>query len=199
MILTATTLSFTLLLGSSPELERGSRPTPSPVSSSATLTPHEPVEPPAAQIEAGDSAPDFAYQGEGGRWMRLHHLLDQGAVLLVVGASEPQLSQLEKERPSLLSLGVIPVAVVDRRPNGARGLAAKLALGYTVLADGRQVIAAQFNATDAGRMTPAWFVVDEHGKVRGLLRGRLPDQDWAPLCARSLGLPIPGGSLPASR
>jgi len=42
-------------------------------------------------------------------------------------------------------------------------------------------------------------VVDEHGKVRGLLRGRLPEQDYPQLCARSLGRPIPGGSLPVSR
>jgi len=57
----------------------------------------------------------------------------------------------------------------------------------------------QFNSTDQGRVTPGWFVVDEHGKVRGLLRGRLPEQDYPQLCARSLGRPIPGGSLPVSR
>lgn len=197
MIVTASMLSLTLLLGSSPDLERGSSSAQPPLPS--TTLPHEPAEPPATEICLGDPAPDFAYQGYDGRWMRLHHLLDQGPVLLVFGASEPQLTQLERERATLLSLGVIPVAAVDRKPGAARRLAAKLALGYTVLADGRQVIAAQFNATDSGRVTPGWFVVDAHGKVRGLMRGSLPEQDWAPLCARSLALPTPGAPLPVSR
>ena|SRR5438105_8317379 len=197
MLVPVSMLSLTLLYGGGTELPHGS--TPPPTSTSSTLTPHEPVEPPVTEICLGDPAPDFAYQGFDGRWMRLHHLLDQGPVLLVFGATEAQLTQLQRERDAMLSLGVIPVAVLDRKPGAARRLALKLGLGYTVLADARQVIAVQFNSTDQGRVTPGWFVVDEHGKVRGLLRGRLPEQDYPQLCARSLGRPIPGGSLPVSR
>jgi peroxiredoxin len=197
MLVSVSMLSLTLLVGGGPDLERGSKPVAMPTSS--TPTTHEPVEPPATEICVGDPAPDFAYQGYDGRWMRLHHLLDQGSVLLVFGGNETQLSELERERSALLSLGVIPVAVLDRGRGTARRLAVKLGLGYTVLADARQVIAAQFNSTVSGRVTPGWFVVDEHGKVRGMLRGSLPEQDYPQLCARSLGLAIPGTSLPASR
>jgi peroxiredoxin len=197
MIVSVAMLSLTLLLGGGPDLGRGTDPRPA--STPAANDSHELAEPPAAEICVGDPAPDFAYQGYDGRWMRLHHLLDQGSVLLVFGGNEAQLSQLEREREALLSLGVIPVAVVDRRPGGARKLAVKLGLAYTVLADSRQVIAAQFNATEAGRVTPSWFVIDGHGKVRGLLRGAQPVQDYLRVSARSLALPMPGTPLPVSR
>lgn len=198
MLVAVSTMSLALLLGGGTDLEHSSSPTPTSPSAT-TITPHEPAEPPATEICVGDPAPDFAYQGYDGRWMRLHHLLDQGPVLMVFGGNEAQLSQLERERGALLSLGVIPVAVVERKPGAARRLAQKLGLGYTVLSDTRQIIAVQFNATDAGRVVPGWFVVDTHGKVRGLLRGGLPERDYAPVCARALGLATPGAAVPISR
>jgi hypothetical protein len=90
------------------------------------------------------------------------------------------------------SLGVIPVAVLDRTAGVARRLAAEMGLRYTVLADARQVIAVQFNCSDAGRMLRGCFVIDTHGKVRALQRGTLPAADYPNLCARALGLATPG-------
>lgn len=194
MILTTSTLLGLLLGGGPGEPVSEQRPT-SPTSAHARAV----AEPPTTEVFVGDPAPNFAYQGYDGRWMRLHHLLDHGSVLLVIGANDAQLSQIEREREALLRLGVVPVAVVDRRPGAARRIVAKLGLGYTVLPDGRQVIADQFNATEKGRMIPSYFVVDARGKVRGLLRGSLPPQDYPQACAHALALPLPGSPLPASR
>jgi len=156
-------------------------------------------EPPISEVRVGDPAPNFAYQGFDGRWARLHHLVDQGPVLLLLGLSEPQMATLERERDGLLGLGVIPVAIVDRTPGQARSLVRRLGLRFTVLADSRLVIASQFNATDLGRVTPSWFVVDARLRVRALSRGRVPSEDYVRLCARALALPMPGGLVQTSR
>lgn len=192
------TLITILLLAGGPDLGR-SGANVRPISRSSTVSLHGLAEPPEAQVCVGDPAPDFAYQGYDGHWMRLHHLLDQGSVLLVFGVNEAQLATIEREREALLSLGVIPVVVLDRRPGASRTLVSRLGLKYTLLSDQRQVIPAQFNAVEAGRVTPSWFVLDGHGKVRGLLRGSLPSQDYARLCARALALAMPGTLAPASR
>ena len=196
MLVTVSSLSLVLLLGAGPDLDRPGTPAPSV---SSTATPSEPPEPPAAEICVGDAAPDFAYQDFDRHWMRLRHLLHQGPVLLVFGGAEPDLAELDVEKDDLLSLGVVPVAVVDHTPGAARRLIADLGLDYTVLCDARQVIAAQFNCSEAGRMVPGWFVLDAHGKVRGLLRGKLPREGYPELCARALGLPLPGEPVPISR
>jgi len=200
MLVSAHALSLALLLlGGGPDLERGSQPATPASSSSPSVSAHEAAEPPATEICAGDPAPDFAFQGFDRRWMRLHHLLNHGQVLIVFGATPAELTQLDLEKDDLLSLGVVPVAVLDRTPGVARRLAVELGLSYTVLADARQVIAVQFNCTDGGRMVRGWFVVDSHGKVRALQRGTLPEGDYPTLCARALGLATPGVPLPASR
>src|SRR5262245_48562666 len=165
MLVSVHALALGLLLGGGPDLERSSNPAPTSTSSVSSTTPREPAEPPATEICAGDPAPDFAYQGFDRRWMRLHHLLDRGPALLVFGPTRAELTELDLEKDDLLSLGVIPVAVLDRTPGVARRLATELGLGYTVLSDARQVIAGQFNCTDAGRMVRGWFVIDTHGKV----------------------------------
>lgn len=156
-------------------------------------------EPPVTEVQVGDPAPNFSYQGFDGRWMRLHHLVDQGPVLLVFGLNDSQLGRLERERDALLGLGVIPVAIVDRPPGKARDLVRRLDLKYTVLADSRLVIASQFNAADLGRVTPSWFVIDARLRVRALSRGRTPPEEYVRLCARALALPIPGSPVPTSR
>ena len=200
MLVSAYALSLAwLLLGGGPDLERGSQPAAQSATPPSSTSPREPAEPPATEICAGDPAPDFAFQGFDHRWIRLHHLLDQGPVLLVFGATPAELTQLDLEKDDLLSLGVVPVAVLDRTAGVTRRLAAELGLRYTVLADARQVIAVQFNCTEAGRMLRGWFVIDTHGKVRALQRGNLPAADYPNLCSRALGLAAPGAPLPASR
>jgi peroxiredoxin len=189
------TLLLTMLLGPGVDGSRASHErTGLTRSPSAFATP---AEPPAVEIQVGDPAPNFSYQGFDGRWMRLHHLLDQGPVLLVFDPGRDILSRLEEERESLLDLGVVPVAVVDSRPGAARSLAQRMGLRFTVLSDERLVIASQFNAVQSTVLVPSWFVLDHHGKVRGLGRGRLPSAEYPRLCARALSLPLPGAVMPS--
>lgn len=156
-------------------------------------------EPPVLVLRVGDPAPNFSFEGYRGQWMRLHHLLDQGPVLLVFGAREADLRRIQEERARLLDLGVVPVAIVDRKASATRTWVKRLGLQYTVLSDTRGVIAGQFNMLDAGVVAPGWFVLDPRGRVRGLTRGQLPTADYSRLCARSLALPMPGVMLPAVR
>ena len=138
----------------------------------STRTYHSlPPEPPSADVEAGDLAPDLAYQGEDNRWRRLRYLLQQGPALLVFGADPGTLSAIERERDAMLRLGVIPVALVDMRGGVARATSRRLGLHYLVIPDSRRVIAAQFRALDQGgeRTLPAWFIVD-HRTVAGCAR-----------------------------
>jgi peroxiredoxin len=198
MPLSFSTFLAVLMLGGGTDLGRPGAGVQA-VSRSSPVSPFTLAEPPESEVCVGDPAPDFSYQGYDGRWMRLHHLLDQGPVLLVFGMNEAQLAVLERQREDLLSLGVIPVAVLDRRPGSSRALVSRLGLKYTLLSDPRLVIATQFNAVESGRVTPSCFVVDGHGKVRGLRRGRLPPEDYPRLCARSLALAMPGTLFPTSR
>jgi peroxiredoxin len=154
-------------------------------------------EPPLMIIRVGDPAPNFSFQGFNGRWMRLHHLLDQGSVLLVFGATEADLRRLQSERGGLLDLGVIPVAVLDDRPGVVRNSVKRLGLQYTVLSDPRAVIADQFNVSDDREIEPSWFILDQRGRVRGLNRGSLASS-YTRVAARSLALPMPGAIFPGS-
>lgn len=156
-------------------------------------------EPPTMVLRVGDPAPNFSFEGYRGQWMRLHHLLDQGPVLLVFGAREADLRRIQEERGRLLDLGVVPVVILDAKPGNTRTSVKRLGLQYTVLSDARGVIAGQFNVIDRGGVEPGWFVLDQRGRIRGLVRGSLPASDYPRLCARSLAIPMPGVALPAYR
>lgn len=160
-----------------------------------------PPEPPSARVDLGDRAPDFAYQGEDNRWRRLRELLHQGPVLLVFGADPATLTAIERERDAILKLGAVPAVVLDMRNSVAWATARRLGLRYLVIPDSRKVIAAQFNAMDAGgeRTAPAWFVVDRSGRVRALRRGTLPQQGYTARVASALGLPDPEAGVPIEK
>jgi peroxiredoxin len=162
-----------------------------------TLTPLPP-EPPSAQVDVGDRAPDFSFQGEDNRWRRLHDLLLTGPVLLVFGADPPALTAIEREREAMTKMGITPVAVIDARSRIVRATARRLDVHYLVIADSRRVIATQFNAVESGgeRSAPAWFVVDKRGTVRALKRGTLPAQGYASRAATALGMPVPAALAP---
>lgn len=187
-----------LLMGSGLDLARTASHQPDRPSHLGNSVAGRIPEPPTMLIRVGDPAPNFSFEGYDGRWMRLHHLLDQGPVLLVFGAREPELRRLQQERGTLLDLGIIPVAIVDSKPGATRALVRRLGLQYTVLADSRGVIADQFNVVDGERVTPSWFVLDPRGRVRGLVRGGLPAMDYTRMCARALALPMPGVAFPSS-
>lgn len=176
--------------------------------SGAVLGTHEgtsllarPLETFATEVQLGDQAPDFSYQGVDGRWLHLHDILAQGPVLLVFGAGELPLRVIEHERERLLDLGVVPVVVTDARSGAARAMVSRFGLRYTVLSDARGAIASQFNAVDPsnGRHRPTWFVLDPKRCVRGLGRRGLPLRGYPALAAGALGVPAPGATLPATK
>jgi peroxiredoxin len=155
----------------------------------------------ATEVELGDEAPDFSYQGVDGRWLRLQDILTQGPVLLVFGADERSMRMLEHERGRLMDLSVVPVVVTDARTGAARAMVSRFNLQYTVLSDARGTIASQYNAVDptTGRHRPAWFVVDGKRRVRGLGRRALPVRGYPTLAASALGVPAPGAAVPVSK
>ena len=150
-------------------------------------------------VLSGERAPDFNYQVDG-QWFRLHDLLTQGHVLLVLGAGEPQLRALEAQRAELLRLDVVPVGVLDMRAGRCGTMVRKLGLGYTVIADPTRVIGAQFNALEPHtRLTaPAWFIVDRTGTVRALGRLEWPTAEWREVAMRSLGLALDDAPIRAA-
>jgi peroxiredoxin len=136
----------------------------------------------------GSTAPDFTYQSFDYQWRNLHHMLAQGSVLLVFGASDEQLLALEHARETLLSHDVVPVAVVGRPESEVWSTVLRCGLGYSLLSDPHAAIAAQFGAVDsARRAAPAWFVIDPSGRVRGAGKGIPATTDWVAVTGTALG------------
>lgn len=198
----ATMLAVALLAIGTLQSGDGSRPAPSPTSLNPTTNstlPERSQDPPFATVSAGDPAPDFSFEARDHQWRSLHDLLEQGDVLLVFGADDDRLHVLEAERDALLSKGIVPVAVLDRRDGAAWSTTERLSLHYGVVPDARGVIAAQFNLVnpETGRPYPSWFLVDRKGTVRGLHRGRLPEQGFTAIAERALGIADRDAALPA--
>ena len=158
-------------------------------------------EPPVTPVVPGSIAPDFSYQTPDDEWHRLSDLLEQGPVLMLIGARDPHLAALEAERSRLLDLGVVPVAVIDGHARAARAAAQRLDVAFTLIADPQAVIAGQFNALsqDTGAPVPCWFVIDRKRRVRALDRTGLPKEGYASIAIDALALPAPGVSMPATR
>lgn len=151
-----------------------------------------------AVVEIGTSAPDFSYECPGG-WARLRDLRANGPVLLVIGADREHLLALERERPSLRALGVVPVAALDQKPSRCAATARTLGIACALVPDPQRVIAAQFNALDPNSRVsaPAWFVIDRAGHVRALGRYDWPQQSWTDIATDALDLGR-GDAAPAS-
>ena len=161
--------------------------------------PTEP-EPPNTPVGIGDPAPDFSFETSDHSWHHLRDLLGQGGVLLIFAPTDAQLQALEADREGLLSRGIVPVAVVDRRDGAAWTMPRRLQLHFSVIGDSRGVIASQFNLADptARRTIPGWFVVDRAGRVRGLRREALPVKGYLATATRALGLAAEDTAQPAS-
>lgn len=153
-----------------------------------------------ATVEAGESAPDFAYETLAGGTARLRDLRDHGHVLLVFGAQEADLRRLELESSRLTRLGIVPVAVLDWRVGACRDVVKRLTLSFPVVPDRQRAIGAQYNVLDPNTRqdSRAWFVVDRLGRVRGLDRFELPHESWVDVAASSLGLPTDDAPRPAA-
>jgi peroxiredoxin len=153
-----------------------------------------------ATVEAGSSAPDFAYESLAGTPAHLHDLRAFGHVLLVFGASNEDLARLQGECDRLTRLGVVPVAVLDWRTGACRSVVHRLGLTFPVVPDPQRAIGAMYNTLDPNTRhdAPAWFVIDRKGHVRGLDRFEWPRDSWVNLAATSLGLPAADAPQPVT-
>jgi peroxiredoxin len=154
-------------------------------------------EPGPTIVTEGAPAPDFSWRAANGEWKRLKNLREQGSILLVFGPSEADLHAIEDERAGLAKVDVVPVAVLDRKDSAAASMWRRLHLTYPVIADPMNVIAAQFNVLGQNtlRARPAWFVLDQSGKVRALSRDGLPEHGYLRIACAALDLPSPDGTV----
>jgi peroxiredoxin len=195
-------LAATLLATSVPPASAADRAAPS-----ATLSTASPAEPGSesrsdsrSRIEKGTRAPDFQYQSYDQLWQHLHNLLEHGDLLLVFGASDVDLRTLERERETLVKNGVTPFAVVERNEREVWASVRRLGLTFSLLADPRGVIGAQYGVYDTGlgRSRSAWFVIDRKGRVRQRGEG-MPSQSWPAVTTLALGRPDKGAQAAARR
>ena len=134
-----------------------------------------------------ETAPDFQYRANDGRWRCLRDLRSQGHVLLVFEPDDGELAALEREADSLHAQGVNPVAVLHGSDSDNWSKIERLGLTYSLLSDPRGELASQFQtAAVSAQCSPAWFLVDRDGRVRGLGRGTLPETGFADLAALAL-------------
>lgn len=114
--------------------------------------------------------------------------------MLVFGARESDLLELESSRELFRDLGVTPVVVMDRRTSGANRYAQRLGITSTIIADPKCAIGDLYNSIDplSHRHAPSFFVVDERRMIRALGHGKLPSSmTMLFLAAQGLGLPLP--------
>jgi hypothetical protein len=130
--LEATPDGLAAILAAALPLQSSDLPSPTPPLSNPEnpSQPYNAPEPPNAPLLVGDRAPDFSWQSEDARLLKLPDLLAQGHLLVVFGAPDAVLRALEHERTSLLDLGVVPIAVVSSGNRGARATASRLGLHY---------------------------------------------------------------------
>jgi peroxiredoxin len=151
-------------------------------------------------LNTGSRAPDFQYQSYDALWQHLHNVLEHGDVLLVFGASDVDLRTLERERETLVKSGVVPLAVVERNDREVWASVRRLGLTYSLLADPKGAIGAQYGVFDPtlAHSRSAWFVIDTKGRVRQS-GGEMPAQGWPAMASMALGRPLGGGTQAASK
>ena len=152
------------------------------------------LDPPATTLAVGDEAPAFSYLGDDGAWHRFSDVNARGPVLLLFGAREDELLAVEKQRALFHDVGILPVAVLDRRVSAAGAVSRRLGITSTVLADPKCAIADLYNSLNPlnHRHAQSFFVLDGRGTIRAMSHGALPSAlDLVVLSARGLGLPLP--------
>jgi peroxiredoxin len=146
----------------------------------------------------GDNAPRFSYLDEKSHWRPFEELRANRAVLLVFGADAAALIAIEGRRPEFASLGIEPMPVLDLGSGSVSAWRREHDYPGPVINDPKGAIAGLFNTVDPAthRHAPSWFVLDEHGQIRGLSRGPLPEpQTLIADAARSLGRVNPGAQI----
>jgi peroxiredoxin len=155
----------------------------------------------AGQLAIGDPAPAFSYLGEDGAWHPFGQMIKGGPMVLVFGARNEQLAELDGALPAFARLGVRPVAAFDMRAGSAARLARRLRFRCGVIVDPQCAIAGLFGSLDpvTQRHAPAYFVLDEHGTIRGGARGAIPAaRELVAITARSLGHAVPASATSMS-
>ena len=197
----ATLLAAGLLMAASPLHAQGA--------ASASATPpksgSDPAPAPAeavsarARLSPGSKAPDFQYQSYDALWQNLHNVLEHGDVLLIFGATDVDLRTLEREREELVRSRITPLAVVEKNDRDVWASVRRLGLTFSLLADPRGVIGAQYGVFDPslGRSQVAWFVIDVKGRIRQM-GNTMPTQSWPIVAATALGRPLAGSTQGAS-
>jgi peroxiredoxin len=131
---------------------------------------------PTTQLVVGDAAPGFSFLGSDGAWHKFSQLAEHQSVLLVFGATEIELTELDRARTEFLDLGIVPIVVVDRSNGTASALRRRLELSCRVISDPMRAIADLYNCVDWNGPShmPSYFVLDEDHRIRVLGRGELP-------------------------
>ncbi len=177
---------------SPPASTPAAKPAPDPVQA-----PAEPAK--SSKLSAGSKAPDFQYQSYDALWQNLHNVLEHGDVLLIFGATDVDLRTLEREREVLVRSRITPLAVVEKNDRDVWASVRRLGLTFSLLADPRGVIGAQYGVYDPslGRSQVAWFVIDVKGRIRQM-GNTMPTQSWPVVAATALGRPLAGTTQGAS-
>ena len=170
---------------------------PPPMESTRTVQPVQ-MSPRSTPLVVGDPAPMFSFMAADGRWHRSEELMQRGPVLIVFGATAPDLRALGRLRDAFRELGVTPVAVFNLPTRSTRALADRLNLFGQALSDPMCAIAELYNSLDPanGKHAPSYFIVDGRRIIRALRHGTLPDASTLlGSSARCLGLPLPANAL----
>jgi len=159
------------------------------VSPPPAQAPRPATTPQAAAV--GEAAPSFDYVSADFYRRRLSDLTAQGNVLLVLGGSDAQLLELERQQPSLQRAGIVAVAVSDEDDDQAWQTTQRLGLTFSLLSDPGRVIAGAYGCRDprTRALATGWFVVDREGRVRGSGRGTCGPQGWLAIVNETLGTP----------
>jgi peroxiredoxin len=151
-----------------------------------------------AAFRVGDRAPEFSYLDTRGRWGAFRELAARGPVLLLFGATEADLRELERARPVFADLGMDPIVVLDRRSGSVERFLGRVGYRGRAIVDPSGAIGSLYGCLDTAtrRHEPAWFLLDVRGVVLGFERdGHLPAApELVGFSARRLRKPLPASA-----
>ncbi len=176
---------------------------PSPMNSTTVeaeqhALPLECPEPEAATLQVGASAPMFSFQGDDGHWHHFQELIAHNPVVLVFGATDEDLKDLDRLHATFDDTGVGVVAVLHLPTRRTIAIGRRLGVTRTLVSDPMSAIASLYHSRESssGRHLPAYFVIDTKGALRAMYYGPLPP---VPLvlasAARGLGRPLPASAF----
>lgn len=148
----------------------------------------------AGRLQVGDAAPMFSFIGTDGAWHAFRQRYAGRAVVLVFGAEEQELKDLDAARAVFADLGVSPIAVLDMSSGSASRFVRRVGIECEVVTDVRRAIGELYGSLDSltRRHAPSYFVLDGSGTIRGYRHGSLPSPSQLVMAtARHLGRPLP--------